>query len=190
VGWGGGSNVYGVWGNTAFSRTGAAWANPYTGNYGAATRGAYHNTQTGRTTVAGRGYNTNIYTGNTAGYRGGATYNPNTGIVAGGGAGYAGNIYSGEGAANRGGFIYNTNTNAGIAASKNNIYAGKDGTVYRYDRNNGNWSSNSGNGWQTVDKPQPKLQNQQQMRNKGSQRTQNYNSMRSSRPARMGGRRR
>jgi len=192
--WGGAAvaNVYGVWGNTAFSRTGAAWANPYTGNYGAATRGAYHNTQTGRTTVAGRGYNTNIYTGNTAGYRGGATYNPNTGIVAGGGAGYAGNIYSGEGAAIRGGFIYNTNTNtnAGIVASKNNIYAGKDGTVYRYDRNNGNWSSNSGNGWQTVDKPQPKLQNQQQMRNKGSQRTQNYNSMRSSRPARMGGRRR
>ncbi|HJX90061.1 MAG TPA: hypothetical protein VJ372_06160, partial [Pyrinomonadaceae bacterium] len=69
-------------------------------------------------------------------------------------------------------------------------YAGKDGTVYRYDRNNGNWSSNSGNGWQTVDKPQPKLQNQQEMRNKGAQRTQNYNSMRSSRPARMGGRRR
>ena len=81
--WGGAvvANVYGVWGNTAYSRTGAAWANPYTGNYGAATRGAYHNTQTGRTTVAGWGYNTNIYTGNTAGYRGGATYNPNTGIM-------------------------------------------------------------------------------------------------------------
>src|SRR5439155_25238620 len=81
--WGGAAvaNVYGVWGNTAYSRTGAAWANPYTGNYGAATSGAYHNTQTGRSTIAGRGYNTNIYTGNTYGYRGGATYNPNTGIV-------------------------------------------------------------------------------------------------------------
>jgi hypothetical protein len=41
-----------------------------------------YNTQTGRSTVAGRGYNTDIYTDNTAGYRGGATYNPNTGIVA------------------------------------------------------------------------------------------------------------
>ena len=51
--WGGAAvaNVYGVWGNTAYSRTGAAWANPYTGNYGAATRGAYYNTQTGRSTV-------------------------------------------------------------------------------------------------------------------------------------------
>ncbi len=189
--WGGAAvaNVYGVWGNTAYSRTGAAWANPYTGNYGAATRGAYHNTETGRTTVAGRGTNTNIYTGNTAGYRGGATYNPNTGIVAGGGAGYVGNIYSGQGSANRGGFVYNTNTNAGIAAGKNNVYAGKDGTVYKYNKNTGNWSSNSGNGWQNVNKPQPTLQNQQQMRNQGAQRTQNFNSARGygGGGARMGG---
>jgi hypothetical protein len=192
--WGGAAiaNVYGVWGNTAYSRTGAAWANPYTGNYGAATRGAYHNTQTGRSTVAGRGYNTNIYTGNTYGYRGGATYNPNTGIVAGGGAGFVGNIYTGQGTAGRGGFIYNTNTNAGIAAGKDNVYAGKDGTVYRYNRDSGNWSVNNGNGWQPVDRPDPKLQNQQQLRNKGAQRTQNFNSMRGFGGARMrgGGRRR
>jgi hypothetical protein len=188
--WGGAAvaNVYGVWGNTAYSRTGAAWANPYTGNYGAATRGAYHNTQTGRTTVAGRGTNTNIYTGNTAGYRGGATYNPNTGIVAGGGAGYAGNIYSGNGTAGRGGFVYNTNTNAGVAAGKNNVYAGKDGTVYRYNRDSGNWSSNSGSGWNDVNRPQPTLQRQQEMRNQGAQRTQNFNNMnRSMGGSRMGG---
>jgi len=192
--WGGAAvaNVYGVWGNTAYSRTGAAWANPYTGNYGAATSGAYHNTQTGRSTIAGRGYNTNIYTGNTYGYRGGATYNPNTGIVAGGGAGYVGNIYTGQGTAGRGGFIYNTNTNAGIAAGKNNIYAGKDGTVYRYNRDSGSWSTNSGNGWQSIDRPEPRLQTQQQMRSKGAQRNQNFNSMRSfgGAPMRGGGRRR
>ena len=192
--WGGAAiaNVYGVWGNTAFSRTGAAWANPYTGNYGAATRGAYHNTQTGRSTIAGRGYNTNIYTGNTYGYRGGATYNPNTGIVAGGGAGFVGNIYTGQGTAGRGGFIYNTNTNAGIAAGKNNVYAGKDGTVYRYNRDSGSWSVNNGNGWQPFNRPEPKLERQQQMRNKGAQRTQNFNSTRGLGGARMrgGGRRR
>jgi hypothetical protein len=177
--WGGAAaaNVYGVWGNTAYSRTAAAWANPYTGNYGAAGRGAYHNNQTGRTTVAGRGYNTNIYNGNTAGYRGAATYNPNTGIVAGAGAGYAGNIYSGQGAAGRGGFVYNTNTNAGMAAGKNNVYAGKDGSVYRYNKNSGNWSVNNGGGWDSVKRPQPKLQNQYEMRNQGATRTQNFNSM-------------
>ena len=187
--WGGAAvaNVYGVWGNTAYSRTAAAWANPYTGNYGAASRGAYHNTQTGRTTVAGRGTNTNIYTGNTAGYRGGATYNPNTGIVAGGGAGYAGNIYSGQGTAGRGGFAYNTNTNAGVAAGKNNVYAGKDGTVYRYNRQSGDWSSNSGSGWQAATKPDANLQRQQQMRTQGAQRSGNFNSTRSYGGARMGG---
>lgn len=187
--WGGAAvaNVYGMWGNTAYSRTAAAWANPYTGNYGAAQRGSYYNTQTGRSTVAGRGYNTNIYTGNTAGYRGGATYNPNTGIVAGGGAGYAGNIYSGQGTAGRGAFAYNTNTNAGIAAGKNNVYAGKDGTVYRYNRNTGDWSSNSGSGWQSTTKPDANLQRQQQMRNQGAQRTQTFNSTRGSYGSRMGG---
>ncbi|MDR3747045.1 MAG: hypothetical protein P4M04_02625 [Acidobacteriota bacterium] len=168
-----------MWGNTAYSRTGVAWANPYTGNYGAATRGAYHNTQTGRTTVAGRGTNTNIYTGNTAGYRGGATYNPNTGIVAGGGAGYVGNIYTGQGTAGRGGFAYNTNTGAGVAAGKNNVYAGKDGTVYKYNRESGGWSSNSGNGWQSTSKPDANLQRQQQARTQGAQRNQNFNSTRS-----------
>ena len=192
--WGGaaGANVYGVWGNTAYSRTAAAWANPYTGNYGAGTRGLYQNAQTGRTTMAGRGYSTNVYTGNTAGYRGAATYNPNTGVVAGAGAGYVGNIYSGQGAAGRGGFAYNTNTGRGIAAGKNNIYAGNDGTVYRYNRNSGNWSSNTGSGWQSVKRPEPKLQTQYEMRNQGSQRTQNFNSMRSFGGSRMrvGGRRR
>ena len=189
--WGGAAvaNVYGVWGNTAYSRTGAAWANPYTGNYGAGTRGSYYNSATGRSTVAGRGYNTNIYTGNTAGFRGAATYNPNTGIVAGGGAGYAGNIYTGQGGAGRGGFAYNTNTGAGIAAGKNNVYAGKDGTVYRYNRDSGSWSSNSGNGWQSAPRPEQNLERQQQMRNQGAQRTQNFNSTRSSGfgGARMGG---
>ena len=187
--WGGAAvaNVYGMWGNTAYSRTAAAWANPYTGNYGAASRGSYYNTQTGRSTVAGRGYNTNIYTGNTAGYRGGATYNPNTGIVAGGGAGYAGNIYSGQGTAGRGGFAYNTNTGAGIAGGKNNIYAGKDGTVYRYNRQSGDWSSNSGSGWQSSSKPDANLQRQQQMRTQGAQRNQNFNATRGSYGGRAGG---
>jgi len=204
--WGGAAvaNVYGRWGNAAYSRTAAAWANPYTGNYGAASRGGAYNTQTGRIAAGGRGYNTNIYTGNTAGYRGGAVYDPKTGIVAGGGAGFAGNIYTGQGGAGRGRFVYNTNTDAGIAAGKNNVYAGKDGTLYRYNRNTGNWSQNTGNGWQAAEKPgggsggvatpYSSMQRQQQARTQGAQRSQNFNSMRSSpsmrAPMRMGGRRR
>ncbi|HET7637151.1 MAG TPA: hypothetical protein VFK47_00280, partial [Ktedonobacteraceae bacterium] len=176
-GWGGyaSTNVYGRWGNTAYAGTQAAWANPYTGNYGAGGRAAFQNTQRGTVGVAGRGANTNIYTGNTFGGRGAAVYDSKTGIVAGGGAGYAGNIYTGQGTAGRGGLAYNTNTGAGIAGGKNNIYAGKDGTVYRYDRQNGSWSQNSGNGWQAANRPQPSLQQQQQSRWQGQQRTYNFN---------------
>ena len=193
--WGGAAaaNLYGVWGNTAYSHTGAAWANPYTGNYGAATRGAYHNAATGRGTIAGRGYNANAYTGNVGAYRGGVTYNPNTGIVAGAGAGFVGNMYGGQAIAGRGAFAYNPNTNTGMAAGTNNVFAGKDGTVYRYNRNSGNWSSNSGNGWETVNRPQPKLQDQYKMRNEGMQRSYNFNSSHGFSGARMragGGRRR
>src|SRR6267142_4442931 len=64
------ANVYGRWGNTAYARTGAAWANPYTGNYGSASRTAFQNTQRGTVGVAGRGANANIYTGNTFAGRG------------------------------------------------------------------------------------------------------------------------
>ena len=168
------ANVYGRWGNTAYASTGAAWANPYTGNYGGASRTAFQNTQRGTVGIAGRGANANIYTGNAVAGRGAVGYDPKTGIVAGGGAGYAGNMYTGQGAAGRGGFAYNTNTGAGIAAGSDNIYAGKDGNVYRYDRQNGNWSQNSGNGWESKSKPQANLQQQQQARASGQQRSQNF----------------
>jgi len=168
------TNVYGRWGNTAYQHTQAAWANPYTGNYGAGTRTAFQNTQRGTVGVAGRGTNTNIYTGNAVAGRRAAAYDPKTGIVAAGGAGYAGNIYTGQGVAGRGGAAYNSNTGGGIAAGGNNLYAGKDGSVYRYDRQSGNWSQNTGNGWQSVDRPQRSLQQQQQARSIGQQRTQNF----------------
>jgi hypothetical protein len=167
------TNVYGRWGNAAYANTQAAWANPYTGNYGAASRTAYQ-TQRGAVGVGGRASNTNVYTGNTAAVRGGVAYDPKTGIVAGGGAGYAGNIYSGQATGGRGGFAYNTNTGGGVAATNNNVYAGKDGTVYRYDKQNGNWSKNSGTGWQSTNRPQPNLQAQQQARAVGQQRAQNF----------------
>ncbi len=168
------ANVYGRWGNSAYASTGAAWANPYTGNYGGASRTAFQNTQRGTVGVAGRGANTNIYTGNTVAGRGAVGYDPKTGIVAGGAAGYAGNMYTGQGAAGRGGFAYNTNTGAGVAVGADNVYAGKNGDVYRYNRSSGSWSQNSGNGWQSTSKPQLSMQQQQQARAVGQQRTQNF----------------
>ena len=178
------ANVYGRWGNTAYAGTHAAWANAYTGNYGTGSRVGFQNSQTGTMGVAGRGSNTNVYTGNSIAGRGAVGYNPNTGIVAGAGAGYAGNVYTGQGTAGRGSFAYNTNTGTGLAAGKNNIYAEKDGSVYRYDRQNGSWSQNSGNGWQAASRPQ-NLQQQQYARSTGQMRTQNFSSIGGTR--RMGG---
>ena len=168
------ANVYGRWGNAAYASTGAAWASPYTGNYGGANRTSFKNTQRGTVGVAGRGANTNIYNGNTYAGRGTMGYDPTTGIVAGGGSRYAGNIYSGQGTAGRAAFAYNTNTGAGIAAGPNNIYAGKDGDVYRYNPQTGNWSQNSGNGWKSTSRSSANLQQQQQARAVGQQRTQNF----------------
>jgi hypothetical protein len=85
-----------------------------------------------------------------------------------------GNIYSGEGTAGRGGFAYNTNTGGGVAVGGNNIYAGKDGTVYRYNSQTGNWSQNTGKGWESSNRPQANLQQQQSARSSGQARTQNY----------------
>jgi hypothetical protein len=167
------ANVYGRWGSSAYAGTSAAWANPYTGNYGGANRAAFQNTQRGTVGVAGRGANTNIYTGNTVAGRGAVGYNPRTGVVSGAGAGYTGNVYTGQEAAGRGAFAYNTNTGAGVAAGSNNIYAGKNGDVYRYNSQTGNWSQNSGNGWKSTSK-QSGLQQQQQARAVGQQRTQNF----------------
>jgi hypothetical protein len=189
-GWGGYTsvNAYGRWGNTAYAGTRAAWANPYTGNYGAGSRATFQNAQTGTVGVAGRGTNTNVYTGNTRAGRGATAYNPHTGVVAGAGAGYAGNMYSGEGVAGRGAAAYNTNTGRGVAVGGNNVYAGEDGSVYRYDRQNGNWSHNTGNGWQSTSRPQASVEQQQQARSVGQQRTQNFS--RTTGGARLGGGRR
>ena len=171
------ANVYGRWGNTAYANTRAAWANPYTGNYGAASRTGFQNTQRGTVGVAGRGYNTNVYTGNQFAWGGGLAYDPKTGIVAGGGAAYAGNFLTGQSGVGGGGFAYNTNTNAGVAVGKNNVYAGKDGTVYRYNRQDGSWAQNSGNGWQFTNKSEI-LNQQQGARALGQQRAQNFSGAR------------
>jgi hypothetical protein len=168
------TNVYGRWGNTAYANTRAARASPYTGNFGVASRTSFQNAQRGTVGGAGRSVNNNVYTGNTVAARGAAWYDPKTGITKGVGAGYAGDTYTGQGSVRRGGVAYNTSTGAGIAAGSNNIYAGKNGDVYRYNSQTGNWSQNAGSGWKSTSKPQPNLQQQQQARSLGQQRTMNF----------------
>ncbi len=207
------ANVYGQWGNVAYSGTKAAWANPYTGNYGRGGVVTGTNTVTGTRYAARGGTNTNVYTGTTVTGGGAVAYNPNTGRISAGQAGSVSNAYTGNAAAGTrgvgynpqtgvisggavggvksgstgnvttggGGFAYNTKTNTGVAVGNNNVYAGKNGDIYRYNPSTGVQQHTDG-GWQSVQRQQDRswVQNQQQSRSLGQQRTQNFSSMRGS----------
>lgn len=176
-GWSGvaATNVYGQWGNVAYSGTRAAWANAYTGNVG---RGAAYtgvNTATGTRYAARGGQVTNMYNGNSAAGVAGASYNPNTGVISGGAAGGVRNGSTGQVTAGAGGFAYNTRTDTGVAVGNNNVYASRDGNVYRYNQSTGVQQRMS-NGWESVQRSADRtwVQNQQGARGLGEARTRNF----------------
>ncbi|RJF90452.1 hypothetical protein [Sphingomonas cavernae] len=103
-------NVYGNWGNAVVSGTAAAWANPWTGNYGRAAEGSFYNQRTGGRGMGQAGINTNIYTGTTTAGARGVRYNPQTGRVVAGGGAVAYNPYTGQAAAAGRRDVVNTNT--------------------------------------------------------------------------------
>jgi hypothetical protein len=201
------TNVYGQWGNVAYSGTRAAWANPYTGNVGqvagfsgvntvtgatyngraftntnvytgttvSGIGGTSYNPNTGRTTAGQAGAVSNAYTGNAAVGGRGASYNPSTGVISAGAGGAAYNASTGQVTAGGAGFRYNTNTNTGVAVGNNNVYAGKDGSVYRYNKEDG-LQQHTGSGWSSVSRPADtkNIQNQQAARATGQQRWDNF----------------
>jgi hypothetical protein len=203
------ANVYGQWGNVAYSGTRAAWANPNTGNVGqggvysgvntvTGTRyngrgftntnvytgttvtgggGTAYNPYTGRGAAGQAGVATNAYTGNAAAGARGASYNPQTGVVSGGAAGATYNAATGQTTAAGRGFAYNTKTDTGVAVGNNNVYAGKDGEIYRYNKSSG-LEQHTGNGWQSVNRPAEiqNLQSQQAARATGQQRWDSFRS--------------
>ena len=116
--------------------------NPYSGaragsgridtNFGFAVRGAAYNPSTG---ISLRGGYRSGVKGSVAGIR------AETGSDV-----LAGDFWDGPGAA--------------VKGRGDNVYAGKDGAVYRKD-GPGSWSSNSGAGWGPVDRSEPETQNGQ-----------------------------
>ncbi|MBL8188796.1 MAG: carbohydrate-binding family V/XII [Acidobacteria bacterium] len=203
------ANVYGRWGNVAYSGTRAAWANPYTGNVGqgaafsgvntvTGTRyngraftntnmytgtsvsgagGAAYNPYTGKGAVGQAGVATNPYTGNAAAGARGVDYNSRTGVVSGGAAGATYNASTGQVTAGGKGFAYNTRTDTGVAIGNNNVYAGHDGEVYRYNKSDG-LQQHTNSGWQSVTRPTEiqNIQNQQGARITGQQRWESFRS--------------
>lgn len=152
------SYAYGPYGSAA---RGAAY-NPYTGTsaagrtvstpYGTASQGAAYNPYTGARAAGG-----SVSTAYGSAGRG-AAYNPTTGNAARGGyrsgeQGSAGAIRTSEGS---GMAAWDTQYGQGAVGKtqSGDVYAAKDGTVYKKDEN-GNWSQNSGSGWESTSKPQP-----------------------------------
>jgi len=92
---------------------------------------------------------TNVYNGNSAAGARGAAYNPNTGVISGGAVGGVRNGSTGQVTAGGSGFAYNTRTNTGVAVGNNNVYASKDGSLYRYNQSTG-VQQRTRSGWETV----------------------------------------
>jgi hypothetical protein len=150
-GWAGYSgNIYTQWGNRAGVTRVAGGYNAWTGNAWAGQVGASYNSRTGIASAGQRGAVANVYTGNYAAGSRGAAVGPRGNVVV-GERGTAGNAYTGNQISGGKGAFYNKSTGQvttfGHATGEgggtvghigNDVYAGKDGNVYR----------NTGDGWQ------------------------------------------
>jgi hypothetical protein len=142
-------NIYSQWGNRASVTRAAGGFNAWTGNEWAARAGASYNSRTGVASAGQRGAVANVYTGNYAAGERGIAAGKNRVVV--GREGTAGNAYTGGQVSGGGGAVYNKNTGqvttfghvtdasgATVGHIGDDVYAGKDGNVYR----------NNGQGWQ------------------------------------------
>jgi hypothetical protein len=173
-------NVYRRWGDTAAVTRHSAGYNAWTGNAWAGGAGMSYNSRTGTVAAGQRGVASNAYTGNYAYGGRGAAVNPRTGQAVSGGRVTAGNVYSGQ--AGSAGYV--RGQSGGVARVGNDVYATRDGTVYR--NTGGGWQQNSGGGWGNVNEPArtQSLNTQQQIRSNAQTRVNNYQSAGG---ARMGG---
>jgi hypothetical protein len=177
-------NIYTQWGNRATVSRVAGGYNAWTGNAWATQVGGSYNSRTGVASAGQRGAVKNVYTGNfAAGGRGVATGPQGNAVV--GKGGVAGNVYTGNAVAAGKGAVYNAQTGewtsvggaVGSGGGKavrvgDDVYAGKDGNVYR---NTGDgWEKRDSSGWQPARTDYSRdLNLERQARNTGAGRSQN-----------------
>ena len=164
---------------TRYAARGGTNTNVYTGTTVTGGAAAAYNPNTGRISAGQAGTASNVYTGNSAAGARGATYNPQTGVISGGAASGVRNASTGQVTAGAGGFAYNTRTDTGVAVGNNNVYASRDGNVYRYNQSSGVQQKTS-TGWESVQRSADRswVQNQQQARGLGEMRTRDFSSTR------------
>jgi hypothetical protein len=140
-------NVYGRYGNTgAVTRTSQGF-NAWTGNQWANKVGMSYNSRNGNIAAGQRAGVHNVYTGDYAYGSRGVVTSGTTGKTYTGGRITAGNTNTGQ----SGSAGYVRGESGGVARVGDNVYAAKDGTVYR--REAGGWEQNSGSGWNQVEAP-------------------------------------
>jgi hypothetical protein len=165
---------------TRYAARGFTNTNVYTGTTAKGGGAVAYNPNTGRIAAGQAGAVSNPYTGNGAAGARGVTYNPNTGVISGGAVGGVRNGSTGAVTTAGSAFAYNPNTNKGVAVTNNNVYADRNGNIYRYNQSTG-VQQRTDNGWETVQRSQDRswVQNQHQARSLGQERTQNFSSLRS-----------
>jgi hypothetical protein len=160
---------------TRYAVRGGTATNVYTGTTVTGGGGVAYNPNTGRISAGQAGTVTNPYTGNSAAGARGVTYNPNTGVISGGSVGGVRNGSTGQVTSGGSAFAYNPRTDTGVAVANNNVYADRNGNIYRYNQSTG-VQQRTESGWQSVQRPQDRswVQNQHQARSLGQQRTANF----------------
>jgi hypothetical protein len=188
-GWAGTTgNIYNQWGPVSTVSRYSGGYNAWTGNAWRGQVGTAYNSRTGTIAAGQRAAVGNVYSGNYAYGGRGAAYNPNTGTKAAGGrvtvgdadsgrqatAGRVGAVNPGTGQSGSAGWV--RGEEGGAARVGDDVYAGKDGSVYKRN-GQGDWSQVERSGqWQGVqDQARSRdLDRQYQARNYGQQRYQGY----------------
>lgn len=186
-------NVYHRWGATsAVTRTSGGY-NAWTGDAWRRSAGMSYNSRTGNLSAGQRSAVGNVYTGNYAyGGRAGTVDTRGGGSVSGGRV-TAGNVYTGNQVTagrvsgttpggDSGSAAWARGEQGGVARVGDDVYAGKDGNVYKRT-GQGSWEQQQPNGgWQGVQDRErtSTLDAQQRARTSGQTRTQGYDRARGS----------
>jgi hypothetical protein len=186
-------NVYSRWGATSAVTRASGGYNAWTGNAWRNSAGMSYNSRTGTLSAGQRSAVGNVYTGSYAyGARGGATSTRGGGSVSGGRV-TAGNVYTGNQATagrisgttasgESGSAAWARGEQGGVARVGDDVYAGKDGNVYKRN-DDGSWDQHQPTGsWDRVqDRGQAgTLQGEYGARTSGATRTQGYDRARTS----------
>ncbi|HEY7478885.1 MAG TPA: hypothetical protein VH680_00080 [Gemmatimonadales bacterium] len=179
-------NVYSRWGGTtAVSRTSGGY-NPWTGNAWASQAGTSYNSRTGVASAGQRAGVENVYTGDYAAAERGVVQGPE-GVTAAGGRATVGNTETGRSVTAGRGVVYDPNTGSATSAAGvhgteggagrvgDDVYAGKDGNVYRHGSDG--WQQYQDGSWQSVGNSERagSLEQQRSARGTGESRVQRYN---------------